>query len=296
LNPQDSVQHLRISKSFIIKGNPKTESISPDSLILDEEFYAYLEYKKPDGTREIFYFEPTGINRRDSGFFPSEGLAIFQTNCKVSGGSDYGLYIHFPKIPRTISATITAVDGVKIMDPNPLPGREITLLDDQGYLIRWTKSVKFAAYQSFIRFNYLEGDKNSQVTREIDLPQSIIYGDTDNNFLTSYINGASFIKDLTTLLAPPDSGIRRKIIGFDLLMVTGGPEMSVFIRSGQNAITSFTGLDEYSNLDGAAGIFSSRTSTGAYNNRFSDLTINYLADSARTRHLGFLRYNEDFER
>jgi hypothetical protein len=295
LNPQDSIQYLRISKSFIFKGNPETESISADSLVLDEEFYAYLEYENPNGTREIFYFSPAGISQRDSGFFPSDGLAIFKTNCKVTGGSDYGLYIHFPKIPRLVAATITAVNPVEIMDPNPLPGREITLLEDQGYLIRWTKSVKFAVYQSFIRFIYIEGDRNSQMVHELDLPQSIIYGNTDNTILTSYLNGASFIKDLTTNLAPPDSGLRRKIIGFDFLMAAGGPELAVFTRSGENSIASFTGLDEYSNLDGAAGIFSSRTFTGVYNNRFSDITINYLADSAETRRLGFLRFNEDFE-
>ncbi len=295
LNPQDSIQYLRISKSFIIKGNPETETISEDSLILNEEFYAYLEYKEPNGSRVIRYFESSDISHRDSGFFPRDGLAILQTKYKVLGGHEYSLYIHFPKIPRLVASTITVVNPIEIMDPNPLPGREITLLEDQGYLIRWTKSVKFAVYQSFIKFIYLEGDKNSQMVHEIDLPQTIIYGDTDNTVLTNNLNGASFIKDLTAYLSPPDSGMRRKIIGFDFLMAAGGPELAVFTRSGENAITSFTGLYEYSNLDGAAGIFSSRTFSGVYNNRFSDITINYLADSARTRHLGFLRYNEDFK-
>ena len=78
-------------------------------------------------------------------------------------------------------------------------------------------------------------------------------------------------------------------------MITGGPELSIFARSGQNAIVSFTGLDEYSNLDGAVGIYSSQTFSGIYNNRFSDLTINYLANSEKTRQLGFLRYDEDFQ-
>jgi len=43
LNPKDSIQYLRVSRSFIIRGNTEGQVISPDSLILDEDFYAYLE-------------------------------------------------------------------------------------------------------------------------------------------------------------------------------------------------------------------------------------------------------------
>jgi|GEM_PF-1951878 len=295
LNPKDSIQYLRVSRSFVIKGNPEGQVISPDSLILDEDFYAYLEFEKPDGTRDIHYFERTDINQRDSGLFPREGLVVFKTNCPVEGGKEYGLYVNFPQMPRLVAGSVIVVNPVGILDPNPLPGREVTLLEDQGYIVRWTKSIKFAVYQPVIRFIFLEGDKNFQILREVNIPQPLVYGDSENAILTNYLNGAGFIDDLSTNLTPPDSGMRRKIVGFDLLMTTGGPELSVFIRSGQNTVASFTGLDEYSNLDGAVGIYSSQTFTGTYNNRLSDLTINYLADSEKTRHLGFLRFNEDFQ-
>lgn len=295
LNPKDSIQYLRVSRSFIIKGNPDGQVISPDSLILDEDFYAYLESEKPDGIRDIHYFEKTDINQRDSGLFPRNGLIVFQTNCSVEGGKEYGLYVNFPQIPRLIAGSVTVVNPIEILDPNPLPGREVTFLEDQGYLVRWTKSAKFAIYQPLVRFIFLEGDKNFQIRREVDMPQPMVYGDSENAILTSFLNGAGFIDDLMTNLTAPDSGLRRKIIGFDLLMTTGGAELAVFIRSDRNAVASFTGLDEYSNLDGAVGIYSSQTFTGTYNNRFSDLTINYLADSERTRHLEFLKFNEDFQ-
>lgn len=295
LNPKDSIQYIRISRSFIVRGNPAGQPVSPDSLILNENFYAYLESENPDGTRKIHYFQMTSINQRDSGLFPRDGLVVFQTNCPVQGGNEYGLYIHFPERPMLVAGSVTVVNPVEILDPDPLPGREVTFLEDQGYLVRWTKSVKFAVYQPLIRFIFLEGDKNFQIRREVDMPQPMVYGDSENAILTSYLNGAGFIDDLVANLSVPDSGLRRKIIGFDLLMTTGGPELAVFTRSGQNAIGSFTGMDEYSNLDGAVGIFSSVTYMGTFNNRLSDLTINYLADSEKTRHLKFLKFNEDFQ-
>jgi hypothetical protein len=294
LNPTDSIQYLRVSRSFIVRGNPNGQVIPADSLVLDADFYSYLEYERPDGTREISYFETSGINQRDSGMFPREGLVVFQTSCRVQGGTDYGLYIHFPKLPRLVAGTVRVVNPIEILDPNPLPGREVTLLKDQGYLMRWTNSIKFAVYQAAVRFVFMEGDRNSQIRREVLMPQTLVYGDTDAAILTSYLNGAGFVKDLVSSLAPPDSGLRRKIIGFDLLITTGGPELAVFTRSGQNAVAAFTGLDEYSNLDGVVGIYSSNTFIGAYNNRFSDITVNYLSGSEQTRHLGFLKFNEDF--
>jgi len=294
LNPKDSIQYLRISRSFIIRGNPAGQPVSPDSLILNENFYAYLESENPDGTRKIHYFQLASINQRDSGLFPRDGLVVFQTNCPVQGGNEYGLYINFPERPGLVAGSVTVVNPVEILDPDPLPGREVTFLEDQGYLVRWTKSIKFAVYQPVVRLIFLEGDKHFQIRREMDMPQTLVYGDNENSILTSYLNGAGFIDDLVTNLTPPDSGLRRKIIGFDLILATGGPELAVFTRSGQNSIGSFTGLDEYSNLDGAVGIYSSQTFTGTYNNRFSDLTINYLSESDKTRRLGFLKFNEDF--
>ncbi len=294
LNPLDSIQYLRVSRSFIVRGNPDGQAISPDSLVIREDFYAYLECEKPDGTREISYFTLSDISRRDSGLFPHEGLVVFETRFPVEGGKTYGLYVNFPGIPKIVAGSVTAVKPVEILDPVPIPGRELTLLPDQGCLLRWSSSIPFAVYQPVIRLIWLEGDKNFQVRKQLDLPQNLYYGDVESELLTTWLNGASFIADIAAGLAPPDSGMRRKIIGFDLLMTTGGPELSAFSRSGQNAINAFTGLDEFSNLDGAVGIYSSITRAGSYNNRFSDITINHLADGAKTKHLGFMHFTEDF--
>ena len=141
---------------------------------MDEDFYAYLESTEPDGTRYIFYFEKADINQRDSGLFPRESLVVFKTNCSVEGGKEYGLYVNFPQMPRLVAGSVIVVNPVGILDPNPLPGREVTFLEDQGYIVRWTKSVKFAVYQSVTRFIFLEGDNNFQIRREVDMPQPLV--------------------------------------------------------------------------------------------------------------------------
>ena len=294
LNPQSNDQYLRLSRSFVIEGNPSEMEISPDSLVIREDFYAYLEYVDSLGNREVNYFYPTTFTSRDSGYFPSEGLVVLRAECRVISGREYGLYVYFPSLSRIVAGTVSVIYPVRILDPNPFPGREITLLEDQGYNLRWTKSAKFAVYQPVVRLNFMEGDKDFQILRQIELPQDLVFGDTDNEIITEFINGGNFISDLAEFLPIPGSGIRRKIIGFDLLLWVGGTEMSVMIRSGENQVLSFTGLNEFSNLDGAVGLYSSYGFTGVYNNRFSDITINMLADHEKTKGLGFLHYQEDF--
>lgn len=70
--------------------------------------------------------------------------------------------------------------------------------------------------------------------------------------------------------------------------------MNLFILAEENNNIPVGAAGDYSNLDGAVGMFASRVYSGSYNNRFSDLTINYLAQSAETAHLGFLKYGEEF--
>ncbi|MEA1877868.1 MAG: hypothetical protein U9N86_13510 [Bacteroidota bacterium] len=88
--------------------------------------------------------------------------------------------------------------------------------------------------------------------------------------------------------------MQRKVIGFDLEICIGGEEMNLFIIAEENNSIPVGAAGDYSNLDGAVGIFASRVYSGSYNNRFSDLTIDYLSQSEETAHLGFLKYGEEF--
>ena len=84
------------------------------------------------------------------------------------------------------------------------------------------------------------------------------------------------------------------MISFDVELYAGGEELALAASMGYGTFQSFTGLNEYSNIDGAIGVFSSISSTSSHNNRFSDITIDYIASSDSTRHLGFLKHDQDF--
>lgn len=139
LDPADSVHYLRIGKSYLAFGNARENPPDSDSLVYDENFYAYLvENINGEETGDIHYFEPAEVNFRDSGFFNSENLELMKVNCQLTLGSEYSLYIFSPDLPDLIVGTTRVIRPARILDPVYYPGREITILPDQGYVMRWT--------------------------------------------------------------------------------------------------------------------------------------------------------------
>lgn len=293
LNPDDSIHYLRISKSFMTTGSPNEFEVAPDSLLLHDDFYAYLEEEKPGRTGDITYFDLANFNTRDSGYFPREGLVTLSLKLKIEPGETYSLYINLPNIPKLLSGSTTIISSVKILDPSPLPGRETTILPEQGYHLRWSSSAKYAVYQVLMELNYLEGDSIFHVTKTMELPRPLIFVNEETQMVTSYINGASFYKQIIESLSPPPAGVKRKMIGYDVELFAGGEELALMTRFDDNFYQSFFGLNDFTNIDGAIGVFSSISSTASYNNRFSDFTIDYLATSDSTKTLGFLKHDQD---
>ena len=295
LDPADSIHYLRISRSFVVKSNPNEIDIPSDSLILNDDFYAYLEEEKPGGTGDITYFDPARVSERDSGFFPQEGLVTMSVKRKIKAGEIYGLYIHLPGTPKLLHGNTNVIKPVKILDPSPLPGRETTILHGQGYTMRWSSSSEYSVYQPIIRINYYEGDSIFHSLKSVELNRRVVFVNESSEYISSFINGASFFKQLIENMNEPPAGEKRKIVSFDVELYAGGEELALAASTGYGAFQSFTGLNDYSNIDGAAGVFSCISSAVSINNRFSDFTIDYLAMSDSTKHLGFLKHNQDFQ-
>ncbi|MEA1878358.1 MAG: hypothetical protein U9N86_16055 [Bacteroidota bacterium] len=294
LNPDDSIHYLRIGKSYLAFEDARENPPHSDSLVYHEDFYAYLAENIHGEQGNIYYFEPSDVNVRDSGFFNTENLELLEVKCKLKVGSEYSLYIYSPELPRLIVGSTYVIPPVKILDPVYMPGREITILPEQGYNLRWTHPSKYAVYQPVIRIHYREGDREFQTHKSLDIQLPQVSLVSDASVVIDYINGQNFYNSILDHLKTPPVGVQRKVIGFDLEICTGGEEMNLFILAEENNNIPVGAVGDYSNLDGAVGIFASRVYSGSYNNRFSDLTINYLAKSEETNHLGFLKFGEEF--
>lgn len=295
LDPADSVHYLRISQSFIPEGQDWDLKPDPDSLVYNENYYAYLVKDLPDQFGKPLYFSPVeDISKKDSGYFPDDKLKLLQVKAHLKTGERYSLYVHSPDLPNLISASTIIIPPVRILDPNPLPGKEITILPDQGYDLRLSHPAKYAIYQPFIRINYQEGDSLFQENLSVVLPLSPVYSYTESALVKDFINGNNFYNLIIEHLSAPPTGKLRKMISLDLIAWAGGEELAILTQSDNEHNTPVGAPGTYSNLDGAEGVFSCRVSSTSNNNQFSDITINFLAKSDKTNHLGFLANDEDF--
>jgi len=294
LNPDDSIHYLRIGKSYLAFDNARKNPPHSDSLVYQENFYAYLLENNNGEQREIYYFEPSNESVRDSGFFNIENLELLEVQCQLKVGSEYSLYIYSPELPKLIVGSTYVIPPAVILDPVYIPGREVTILPEQGYNLRWTHPSKYAVYQPVLRIHYREGDREFQTFKSLDIQLPHVTKISDAPVVIDYINGQNFYNYLLNQLKAPPVGIKRKVIGFDLTICRSGEEMNLLILAEENHNVPVGASGGYSNLDGAVGIFASRVYCGSYNNRFSDLTVNYLSQSKETAHLGFLKYGEEF--
>lgn len=295
LDPSDSVHYLRISQSFIPEGQDWSIKPDPESLVYKESFYAYLVQELPAQSGKPLYFSPVDdICKRDSGYFPEDQLMLLEVKAHLKTGDRYSLYLHSPDLPGLIWATTTIIPPVRILDPDPLPGKEITILPDQGYDLRFSHPAKYAIYQPEIRINYQEGDSLFQENRSVMISLKPVFSYSESALVKDFINGNNFFKLLIDQLDYLPEGSRRKIVSLDLIAWAGGEELAILTQSEGEQNTPVGAPGTYSNLDGAEGIFSCRVSSTSFNNQFSDITINYLAKSDQTKHLGFLAYDEEF--
>lgn len=294
LDPSDSVHYLRIGKSYLAYGDARENPPDSDSLVYHENFYAYLVENINGISGDLHYFEPASERLRDSGFFNTDNLELMKVNCQLNPGSEYSLYIYSPELPDLIVGSTRVIHSVRILDPVFYPGREITILPDMGYTMRWTNESKYAVYQPVLRVHYREGDSEFQTHNSVEFQLPYVSSVSNAAILVDFINGENFYKYFLDHLGSPPAGSQRKIIGFDLEICAGGEELNLFVLQERELGTPAGGVGAYTNLDGAAGVFASRAYSGSYNNRFSDITINFLANSDKTKHLGFLAFGKDF--
>ncbi|MEA1875546.1 MAG: hypothetical protein U9N86_01665 [Bacteroidota bacterium] len=192
LNPDDSVHYLRIGKSYLAFDDVRENPPHSDSLVYHEDFYAYLAENIHGEQGDIYYFEPSDKYVRDSGFFNTENLELLKVKCQLKVGSEYSLYIYSPELPKLIVGSTYIIPPVKILEPVYMPGREITILPEQGYNLRWTHPSKYAVYQPVLRIHYREGDREFQTHKSMDIQLPHVALVSDVSVVIDFINGQNF--------------------------------------------------------------------------------------------------------
>lgn len=286
LDPADSVQYVRIGRSYQAGSNGFSESPEPDSVVWNIQHEVYIEEYADEIRGSTYEFQPDNNISKDSGFFPVTGLRVYSSSFRPVPGYSYRLYVYFPDLDKMVSARMTVHDLPEIMDPLPLSIRKINFEPGQSYVIRWYPGLNTGVYEMVFRIHYRDSTAVGEEFKTADYRSGGIF-DLQTSQLQEYgMGGPSFFASMAKEIRVVP-GIIREVISVEFIMVSGGTDLGFHFRSGMENGSIFTNLADYTNLRNGIGIFSSRSELHVPNLTLSEVTIDLLAQDEKTRALGF---------
>lgn len=291
LNPDDSIQYLRLSKTFTMPtGNPGYVPTAED-LIFTEEPEIYLE-EDGSGVEQTFYkCNPTDVIKKDSGWFPVDGMQLFATRCKIKTDTKYSLVIHFHSNHTIVFGQTTSLGSeFQVIDPGLVNYREVDLYTNRDYYIRFYPVVHAPVYQTTLTFVYDEIRDGFPERKTISIQfDPMIVENPDAPYIEQRVSGYRFLKELSQQILV-DSLVSRRPVCFNFQISCGGIELAYRIKSEKNisAISQIV----YTNIDNGEGLFSSLSRRYVNGVKLSPFTIDSIAGSSLTKKLGFLSFSE----
>ena len=291
LNPDDSVQYLRLSKTFTIPVDNPNYRPSESDMIYDEEPDIYISEDESGYKQRFFKSDLISSIQKDTGWFPVEGMQIFASKFKIKPATQYSLVLYFQSENRIVfGQTKSFGSDFLIIDPSMILFREADLFPRQDYYVRFTPVINAQIFQTTLTFVYDEFRDDLIERKEFEFKlEPLLNEHQDVAYLQQKIGGILFFKNLAQKLEVIQ-GVIRKPVCFKFRISCGGNELFYRVRSEIN-VSSFSDI-LYTNLSNAQGIFSSLNHQIIDNVIISRFTIDSIALSPLTKQLGFLSYKD----
>lgn len=280
LNPNDTVQYIRIERLFSAIGQSALEvAKNPDSIyyeniaviLLDISSSNEYELKKIDVNDE-------GLTRED-GVFAGSPNYLYKINSNeitILPGKKYSLIVLDSQGDTLTSATTEIVRDMNIYIPNG--SRPIKFTYISFFNTAWEGGANAGYFDLILEINIKERDINGDnIWRDTTIYWKVgeYIGQQNYRF-----QGEDFFRFLGDNLEF-DPNIRRKFINFNLIVRGVGRELKEYIDilNFDTGISSSQQLPTYSNMSNGFGVFSSLNTT--WKGPFS-LETEETMDSLRT--------------
>jgi len=292
LNDADSVQYVRLQKTYLVDQAAISTPPEADSLYFPGEIQISLERWENGRPVQTVQFEPTYDVPKDSGFFPVEKHMVYKAHVKILPMKTYYLYVYIKDKEEVLFAETTTLGHMTVTDPLDLKQRKIALNIGENYICRWQPVENAGIYQIGIRLNYFETVDGVTVAKSLDMPQSFTSPVTNIDYLTRVISGSRFIHIISEQLKPIP-GVVREVQNLDFYFITGGKEIKYYIESTAPSEGALIEKPVYSNFNNGLGLFSSSARADIKGLYLANTTLDSIAYSQLTNNLGFLDHNGD---
>ncbi len=310
LNMRDSIQYIKINKSFLGDGDAfGYAQIADSNEYGGEAIDRMVVYKVNNGVRvDTFPLHDTIMDIREPGTFhhPQHkvyyfidpgtyqigvGLSAFTVHLEES--SSYELDLHVKGKQVSAITPITNEFNLFSSLASPNPNSQVNFLLPQGgyanYRVRWYSGHDGKRYVVSYEFHYLE-IRGTDTTAK-SLVQGIGHRVSSNSGVSGeelevQIPGEQFYSNIGSLIQADPTVTRRIFTGLDFHFTVANDDFHTFLALSEPVSGIVEDRPAYSNIDGAYGIWGSRY-TKSVSKRLMPTSMGELQNGPYTYHLNF---------
>ena len=255
---------LKLNKTFLGDGNAYDFALNADSSDFTNVNAVVEEFKNGSVIRS-WTLEDTIIEIKDSGvfYYPEQKLYFFKAN-DLDEEAIYRLRIDIENGKHIITGQTELVKGVTINTPTLVTQigfaeANVPLNGYRSQQIRFTKGTG-AIFNAQMDFNYVEQTATGNEVKTINWNLGDIAG-TDITTATGNVTaqGELFYQLVSSKVPIADANIiRRYVRSFEIRVTAGSDDLYTYMLVNQPTSSIAQNKPEYSNVEGALGIFSSR--------------------------------------
>jgi hypothetical protein len=301
INPKSDTQYVRIGRSYLGENGPSGGFDHPDSLYYPN-LVVELKAYGPNGAL-IFtenYTETTDIPK-DSGLFTGVGHKTYRFIrpgfSKLPNRTDYRYDLTLREsVGGSVLATSSTpcVDSIKLKSPGYFGTFKLAIASINGYKLEWYQAKNARSYQGYVDFHYMEmpvGRQADSVRRTVRFPLPYITGGTlsGNVLISNTIDYQTFYTFLKESIPAPANGHVRFFRGMALYINAGSDDLATYISVSQPSNSINQDPPFYTNIQGGAGIFGSKSSIFRPYLGLSNPSLDSLGNSKLTCALQFAR-------
>jgi len=315
LNQTDTMQYIRINKTFLGKGNAYQMAAVHDSMNYKNLLNVKLEQWTIGGGTLMgsYYIDTTSSLHQDTGIFANQTQVLYRVHTgsllfpgylnKLSDQYEYHLTVTNPLTGYTATGRTTLV----LSNGSSLPSGATGMVINSGVPITWsfyvTSTLPYTLkcmtganarlYNTVLRFHYTEYGTAGNFAKYADLnfgtfrTQTLDGGETMNTPIPW-----STVTHFLASAMPDDPTVSKRVMGkCELMVYAAGDEFNTYMEVNQ-PVSSITGdKPTYTNISNGIGLFSARYTFDDqthWSKPLSPATLNNLATDPNTcpRHIG----------
>jgi hypothetical protein len=284
---------VRIHKTYLGNEGINGGSQNPDSIYYKDIEVSIEEVDAASGIvhgRWPLVLDSTTF-QMEPGFFTVDGFRLYRFDHTINDTRSYRIIIEKPDGEgETVEAITPVVKNFNVTRPS---GIQRITFGRTGQDFEWQEAVNARIYQSFLRFYYVEVNKDrmaDSTQKFVDYQLPNRYGTTLNGGkeMTVNVSYDQFYRFLSNAIEPTTDK-NRFFRGMDIYVTAGADDLTTYINVSQPATGVVQDKPFYSNVSNGAGIFSSRNEAERLRAQFSNASIDSLVKGIYTCGLRFAK-------